>query len=124
MNHFLARLICIESSSLNVLMLKVVNCLHNGGGDNLREANEILNQLKEHPEAWQRVDAILQFSQSQQTKFYGLQILEGVIKTRWKILPREQCNGIKDFIVELIIGVRYRQFYYEVPNIIQTRYLQ
>ena len=89
-------------------MTKVVNCLHNAGDNdgNLKEANEILNQLKEHPEAWQRVDAILQFSQSQQTKFYGLQILEGVIKTRWKILPREQCNGIKDFIVELIIGVR------------------
>ena len=42
----------------------------------MREANEILNQLKEHPEAWQRVDAILQYSSSQQTKFYGLQILE------------------------------------------------
>jgi len=101
-----ARQLLDFSTKLDVNLLdQVVNCLHNGGGDNLREANEILNQLKEHPEAWQRVDAILQFSQSQQTKFYGLQILEGVIKTRWKILPREQCNGIKDFIVELIIGV-------------------
>ena len=28
-----------------------------------------------------------------------------MIITRWKVLPREQCNGIKDFIVELIIQV-------------------
>lgn len=57
-------------------------------------AQEILTALKEDPNAWTRVDAILEFSKNQQTKYYGLQILENVIKTRWKILPRNQCEGI------------------------------
>lgn len=30
-------------------------------------------------------------------QYYGLQILENVIKTRWKILPRNQCEGRKMF---------------------------
>lgn len=58
-----------------------------------RVAQEVLTTLKEHPDAWTRVDTILEFSQNQQTKYYALQILEQVIKTRWKVLPRTQCEG-------------------------------
>lgn len=29
--------------------------------------------------------------------------MEQVIKTRWKVLPRNQCEGIKKYIVGLII---------------------
>ena len=50
-----------------------------------------------------QVDTILEFSNNQQTKYYALQILESVIKTRWKVLPRNQCDGIKKYIVGLII---------------------
>ena len=60
-----------------------------------RLAQEILTTLKEHPDAWTRVDTILEYSQNQQTKYYALQILENVIKTRWKVLPRPQCEGMK-----------------------------
>lgn len=56
-------------------------------------AQEVLTTLKEHPDAWTRVDTILEFSNNQQTKYYALQILENVIKTRWKVLPRAQCEG-------------------------------
>ena len=45
----------------------------------------------------------MEFSNNQQTKYYALQILESVIKTRWKVLPRNQCDGIKKYIVGLII---------------------
>ena len=58
-----------------------------------RMAQEVLTTLKEHPDAWTRVDTILEYSQSLQTKYYALQILENVIKTRWKVLPRAQCEG-------------------------------
>lgn len=58
-----------------------------------KQAGEVLNHLKEHPEAWTRVDTILEFSQNQQTKYYALQILEKTIKTKWKALPRNQCDG-------------------------------
>ena len=66
-------------------------------------AQEILTSFKEHPDAWTRVDTILEFSSNQQTKYYALQILENVIKVRWKVLPRPQCQGIRKYIVSLII---------------------
>ncbi|OXB63045.1 hypothetical protein ASZ78_014812 [Callipepla squamata] len=85
------------------LLDNVVNCLYHGEGAQQRMAQEVLTHLKEHPDAWTRVDTILEFSQNMNTKYYGLQILENVIKTRWKILPRNQCEGIKKYVVGLII---------------------
>jgi exportin-1 len=77
--------------------------MYSGEGQQQRMAQELLTTLKEHPDAWTRVDTILEFSKNQQTKYYALQILENVIKTRWKVLPRPQCEGIKKYIVSLII---------------------
>lgn len=92
------------SQKLDITLLdKIVESVYTSQGDQLRLAQDILTTLKEHPDAWTRVDSILEFSQNQQTKFYALQILEEVIKTRWKILPRNQCEGIKKYVVGLII---------------------
>ncbi len=85
------------------LLDSVVNCMYGGEGAQQRVAQEILTTLKEHPDAWTRVDTILEFSNNQETKYYALQILENLIKTRWKVLPENQCEGIKKFIVGLII---------------------
>ncbi|RWS29223.1 Exportin-1-like protein, partial [Leptotrombidium deliense] len=85
------------------LLDNIVNLMYTGEGTSQRVAQEILTTLKEHPDAWTRVDTILEFSKNQQTKYYALQILENVIKTRWKVLPRNQCEGIKKYIVGLII---------------------
>ena len=82
------------SQKLDISLLEnIVGCLYNSQGEQLRLAQEILTTLKEHPDAWTRVDTILEFSENQQTKYYALQILEEVIKTRWKVLPRNQCEG-------------------------------
>ncbi|XP_064490113.1 exportin-1-like [Ornithodoros turicata] len=92
------------SQKLDINLLdNVVCCMYTGEGAQQRLAQEVLTTLKEHPEAWTRVDTILEFSKNQQTKYYALQILENVIKTRWKVLPRNQCEGIKKYIVGLII---------------------
>ncbi|KAG8223595.1 hypothetical protein J437_LFUL004116 [Ladona fulva] len=85
------------------LLDDIVGCMYSGMGEQQRVAQEVLTTLKEHPDAWTRVDAILEYSTNQQTKYYALQILEQVIKTRWKVLPRNQCEGIKKYIVGLII---------------------
>ncbi|XP_063242041.1 exportin-1 isoform X2 [Bacillus rossius redtenbacheri] len=87
------------------LLDNVVNCMYVGLGEEQRLAARLLTSLKEHPDAWTRVDTILEYSHNQQTKYYALQILEEVIKTRWKALPRNQCEGIKKYIVNLIIKV-------------------
>ncbi|XP_071785336.1 exportin-1-like isoform X1 [Asterias amurensis] len=94
------------SQKLDINLLdSVVGCLYNGAGTQQQVAQQILTSLKEHPDAWTRVDTILEYSSNPQTKYYGLQILETVIKTRWKVLPRTQCEGIKKFIVGLIIKI-------------------
>lgn len=85
------------------LLDSVVVSMYAGNGETQRVAQEVLTSLKEHPDAWTRVDTILEYSNNQQTKYYALQILEQVIKTRWKVLPRNQCEGIKKYIVALII---------------------
>ncbi|XP_076244670.1 exportin-1 emb [Calliopsis andreniformis] len=92
------------NQKLDITLLdNIVGCMYTGIGEQQRVAQEVLTTLKEHPNAWTRVDTILEYSQNQQTKYYALQILEQVIKTRWKVLPRNQCEGIKKYIVGLII---------------------
>lgn len=66
-------------------------------------AEAVLKRLQEHPDSWTRVDAILERSKSQQTKFFALQILEAVIKFRWGALPPEQREGIRNYVSNLII---------------------
>lgn len=60
-------------------------------------------EFQNHPDSWTRVDGILEKSQNPQSKMIALIILENVIKTRWKILPKNQKEGIKTFIVNLVI---------------------
>jgi len=66
-------------------------------------AQKILTQFQDHPESWTRVDAILEQASLSNTKFLALQILEKCIKFRWKALPKEQRDGIKNYIVNLAI---------------------
>lgn len=92
------------SQKLDITLLdNIVTMMYTGNGPQQRMAQEVLTTLKEHPDSWTRVDTILEYSVNQQTKYYALQILENVIKTRWKVLPRAQCEGIKKYIVGLII---------------------
>jgi exportin-1 len=51
------------------------------------------------------VDAILDSSNLLETKYFGLQILEQLIQTKWKALPRDQCEGIKGCIVSMILDI-------------------
>ena len=80
-----------------------VRTFYEGRGDQQKQAQSTLNQFKENPDAWLMVDKILQDAQYPQTKYLGLQVLDAVIMTRWKVLPREQCQGIRNFVVNFII---------------------
>ncbi|VDM29424.1 unnamed protein product [Toxocara canis] len=96
----------LSSEKTDVPLLdQVVNVMNRSTGETQQLASKILTELKEQEGSWMRVDGILQFSQLMQTKYYALQILESLIQTRWKTLPREQCEGIKSFIVELVIKI-------------------
>lgn len=92
------------SQKLDISLLDaVVNCFYSNVGPQHQLSQQVLTQFKENPEAWTRVDSILEFSSNQETKYFALQILETLIRTRWKALPREQCDGIKKYIVGLVI---------------------
>ena len=82
---------------------KVVDAFYRGSGNEQQMAQKLLTQFQEHPDAWTRVDYILEYSSNTSTKYIGLQILEKLIQTRWKVLPRDQCEGMKSYIVSLII---------------------
>ena len=68
-------------------------------------ANEFLVRMKEHPDMWKRADSILETSKQIATKFFGLQVLGETINTRWKILPLDQREGIRNYIVGKIISL-------------------
>eukprot|EP00887_Chlorella_sp_A99_P002494 scaffold10.g2494.t1 len=84
----------------------VVNVFFSSTDSSTRGAAEaVLKKVQEHPDAWTRVDAILEQSKSQQTKFFGLQVLESVIKSKWGALPDAQREGIKTYVSNLIIKI-------------------
>lgn len=62
-------------------------------------------KLQESPDLWTRVDAILDRSANPNSRFFALQILDGTIKSRWKILPADQREGIKNYVVTKVIGM-------------------
>jgi exportin-1 len=71
-----------------------VRAFYEGRGEQQKQAQATLNQFKENPDAWLLVDKILSDAQYPQTKYLGLQVLDNVIMTRWKVLPRDQCQGL------------------------------
>jgi len=85
------------------LLDQVVSTLYGGNPQQISEAQRILTELQQLPGAWTQVDKILTTSDNQGTKFFALQILENTIKYQWLGLPREQCDGIKNFVVDLVI---------------------
>lgn len=52
------------NQKLDIMLLdNIVGCMYSGIGEQQRAAQEVLTRLKEHPDAWTRVDTILEYSQ-------------------------------------------------------------
>ncbi|CAL5408072.1 unnamed protein product [Camellia sinensis] len=66
-------------------------------------ADHILRDLQNNPDMWLQVVHILSTSQNLNTKFFALQVLEGVIKYKWNALPAEQRDGMKNYISDVIV---------------------
>lgn len=67
------------------------------------EANQTLMQLQSMDGLWTKADMIIEQARNPQSRFFGLQVLDDAIQTRWKILPTEQRVGIKDYVVGKVI---------------------
>ncbi|CAJ1394899.1 unnamed protein product [Effrenium voratum] len=83
----------------------VVTLMYSGDQAQRKLAHEVLTQVKVHPDSWFAVDTILATSQSPDTKFFALNVLENVICTRWMVLPDTQKAGIKNYVVQLVIKI-------------------
>lgn len=68
-----------------------------------KQINAFMTQFQEHAQAWTRVDAILERTQCEQSKFFALATLEHCVKYRWKVLPADQREAIKAYIVNVIV---------------------
>jgi len=87
------------------LLDDVVTVAYSPTDPNRAMANKALMALQETPDVWTKADAILERAQNPQSRFFGLQVLDDAIRTRWKVLPTEQRNGIKNYVVGKVIQV-------------------
>eukprot|EP01018_Ginkgo_biloba_P010449 Gb_26953 [translate_table: standard] len=102
-----------------------------GSKEERAAAERILRELQNNPDTWLQVVNILQNSQNLNTKFFALQVLEGVIKYRWNALPVEQRDGIKNYISDLIVQLssnegsfRRERLYVNKLNVILVQVLK
>jgi len=85
------------------LLDQVVGAAYDPVSPHRAPANKALMQLQESPNLWQKADGIIEQSSNPNSRFFGLQVLDDAIKTRWKILPADQREGIKTYVVGKII---------------------
>ncbi|KAI3517798.1 hypothetical protein L1887_17018 [Cichorium endivia] len=102
-----------------------------GSKDERTAADHILRELQNNPDMWLQVVHILSNTQSLNTKFFSLQVLEGVIKYRWNVLPVEQRDGMKNYISDVIVKLssnessfRQERLYVNKLNIILVQILK
>ncbi|GAA0141843.1 transporter [Lithospermum erythrorhizon] len=102
-----------------------------GSKEERASADQVLRDLQNNPNMWLQVVHILSNTQNLNTKFFALQVLEGVIKYRWNALPVEQRDGMKNYISEVIVKLssdeqsfRQERLYVSKLNIILVQILK
>ncbi|KAI4324875.1 hypothetical protein MLD38_030321 [Melastoma candidum] len=121
------------SQPINVPLLDATVSAFYGTGSKAERvaADQILRELQTNPDTWLQVVHILQNTKNMSTKFFALQVLEGVIKYRWNALPVEQRDGMKNYISEVIVqlssseaSLRMEKLYINKLNIILVQILK
>ncbi|KAK9075280.1 hypothetical protein SSX86_003603 [Deinandra increscens subsp. villosa] len=102
-----------------------------GSKEERTAADHILRELQNNPDMWLQVVHILSNTHNLNTKFFALQVLEGVIKYRWNVLPVEQRDGMKNYISDVIVKLssnessfRQERLYVNKLNIILVQILK
>ncbi|KAE8077306.1 hypothetical protein FH972_015878 [Carpinus fangiana] len=88
-----------------------------GSKEERTAADQILRDLQNNPDMWLQVMHILQNTKNLNTKFFALQVLEGVIKYRWNALPVEQRDGMKNYISEVIVQLSSNEASFRVERL-------
>ena len=75
------------------LLDQVVGAAYDPVSPHRAQANKALMQLQESPDLWQRADGIIEKSQNPNSRFFGLQVLDDAIKTRYvSSTETSHCN--------------------------------
>mmetsp|Transcript_17623 Transcript_17623/g.23321 ORF Transcript_17623/g.23321 Transcript_17623/m.23321 type:complete len:1082 (+) Transcript_17623:484-3729(+) len=100
------RLLDPSAKEIDVSLLdSVVAAAYDPVSPHRSAANKALMALQEAPNLWAKAGAILERAQNPQSRFFGLQVLDDAIRTRWKILPADQREGIKNYVVGKVIAM-------------------
>lgn len=76
--------ICDLSQEMDVQLLdNIVHTAYDPINPQRASANKVLMALKDNPDIWVRADAIMERATNAQTRFFGLQLLEDVIRVRY-----------------------------------------
>jgi len=96
----------VNGKDFDVTVLdQVIAAAYSPVDPNRGAANQFLMQLQEAPDLWQQADSIIEKASNPHARFFGLQVLDDAIRTRWKILPADQKDGIKNYVVGKIINM-------------------
>lgn len=87
------------------LLDQIVLIAMDGSHPSRHAANEFLVRMKDHPDMWRRADAILENTKHAATRFFGLQVLTEAINTHWKVIPADERNGIRSYIITKVVGL-------------------
>lgn len=100
------------------LLEKVVSTLFTPGADQVTrsKADQVLTSFKTNENSWQQAGVILQTSKDNNTRYFALQVLEDAIKFRWKVLPQEQREGIRNYVVGELIKITSVDGYNKDPH--------
>ena len=71
--------------------------------DGNKTAEAALVTFQRHPMAWTRAPQILEQSSKLSARILALNILEETVRTKWSVLPVSEREGIRSYMVGLII---------------------
>ena len=89
------------SAPLNMAVLDELSDSFYRDGNKAAEA--ALVTFQRHPMAWTRAPQILEQSSKLSARILALNILEETVRTKWSVLPVTEREGIRTYIVSLII---------------------
>ncbi|KNB42717.1 exportin-1 [Blastocystis sp. subtype 4] len=68
------------------------------------KAGQVLYDLKESDRAWSIADSIIEQCKDSRSIFFGLILLEEMVKNRWAIVPLEQRESIKNYSLAKVMS--------------------
>ena len=87
------------------LLDQIIQIWSEGNNPQRPAADAFLTKLRESPDMWKRTDAIIETSKLDASKFFILLVLKNTINTRWRVIPQDQREGIRNYIVGKIIAL-------------------